>query len=102
MSPLFERVTELDWGARRISKYTTERGELTSYSVTLSTLHEGRWHTVRVYDNAHGQHEMHRHTLAGGKQTGEVFHHGTASDAYNSARSLVDEGYEEMITAWLR
>jgi hypothetical protein len=102
MSPRFEHTDELDWNVRRVAKYTTERGELTSYSVTLLARLSGRWQTVRVYDNAHGVNEMHRHTLSEGKQAAEVFHSGTASEAYNQARDAVADGYEEMIAGWLR
>ena len=43
----------------------------------------------------------HRHTLSGGKQRAEVFHHGSASEAYNAAWHAVEAGHEEMIAAWL-
>lgn len=33
--------------------YTTDKGTLVGYSVALVTWFEGRWRTVRVYDNAH-------------------------------------------------
>src|SRR5215212_11771301 len=100
MSPHFEQTDELDWRVRRVVKYTTERGELTTYSVTLLAWHGDGWQTVRVYDNAHGENEMHRHTLSGGKQRAELFHHGTASEAYLDARRAVEDGYGEMISGW--
>jgi hypothetical protein len=71
-----------------------------SYSVVLVALHEGEWHTVRVYDNAHGTNEMHRHTLAEGKQAAEPFHAGRAGEALRVARDEVISGYEKMIEAW--
>jgi len=47
--------------------FATERGKVLSYSVVLLALHGGRWQTIRVYDNAHGQNEMHRHSAPTGE-----------------------------------
>jgi hypothetical protein len=102
MSPVFEFTDELPGGALRRARYATERGVLTTYSVVLTAWRDGREHTVRSYDNAHGQNEMHRHTLSGGKQPAEVFHHGSASEAMNAAWDEIKTGYEEMIAGWLR
>ena len=79
----------------------TERGRLERYAITLRVNYAGAWHAVRGYDNAHGRHDMHRHTLSGGKQPAETFHHGTPSEAFNAARQEILRGYEEMIAGWL-
>jgi hypothetical protein len=55
---------------------------------------------LRVYDNAHGANEMHRYTLAGGKQPAELVHAGEAGEAMRAARDEVLAGYEKMIEAW--
>src|SRR5215207_2470774 len=102
MSPLVEIDSRIADGVRRVGRFSTASGAMTTYSVTLLAWREGSWQTVRVYDNAHGVNEMHRHTLSGGKQRAEVFHSGTASEAYNQARDAVADGYEEMIAGWLR
>ena len=102
MSPHFRHATLLAWGVKRLAEYTTDRGELTRYSVTLVAWRTGAWRTVRLCDNAHGVIEMHRHTLSGGKQAAEIFHYGTASEAYNDARLAVASGWEEMIAGWQR
>lgn len=62
----------------------------------------GVWRTVRVYDNAHGQNEMHRHTLSGGKQPAERFHEGDQGEAMRAAREQVLVRYEKMIEGWRR
>jgi hypothetical protein len=82
--------------------FATERGVVVSYAVVLLALHEGRWHTVRVYDNAHGQNEMHRHTLSGGKQGAEEFQAGEFGEAMRTAREDVLSGYATMIESWRR
>lgn len=71
-----------------------------SYSVVLAARHQGVWHTVRVYDNAHGRDEMHRHTFSGGKQPGEQLAAADHGQAMRSARREILIGYEKMIEAW--
>lgn len=68
--------------------------------MVLLALHEGEWHTVRVYDNAHGANEMHRYTLAEGKQAAEPVHAGEAGRAMRTARDEILAGFEKMIEAW--
>lgn len=82
--------------------FATERGVVVSYAVVLLALHEDRWHTVRVYDNAHGQNEMHRHTLSSGKQAAESFHEGDFGEAMRAAREEVLDGYGTMVESWRR
>lgn len=92
---LSDRVELVVW-------FLTERSHVLNYAVTLLALHENRWHTVRVYDNRHGRNEMHRHTLAGGKQPAETFHAGDFGEAMRSARTELLAGYDMMIEAWQR
>lgn len=58
------------------------------------------WGTVRVYDNRHGQHDMHRHTFSGDKRGAEEFHHGTPKEAQEAALNEVKSSWEEMIAGW--
>lgn len=82
--------------------FASERGAVVSYAVVLLALDGGRWHAVRVYDNAHERSEMHRHTLSGGKQAAEPFHEGDFGAAMRAAREEVLGGYATMIEAWRR
>ena len=102
MSPRIEYRRRLTDRAHALVDYTTERGTLVTYRVVLVAWSAGAWHTVRVYDNAHGRHDMHRHTIRGGKERAETFHHGTPSEAMNGAIDAIRMGYEEMVAAWLR
>ena len=54
-------------------------------AVVLSVEREGQRQTVRVYDGAHGVNELHRHTAAGPKQAGEVFHGGSVGEGMRAA-----------------
>ncbi len=80
--------------------FVTERGAVISYSVVLVARHQQAWHTIRVYDNAHGRNEFHRHALAGGKQPAEPFLSGDFGEAMRAARAEVLAGYEKMVEAW--
>lgn len=82
--------------------FITEREQVVSYAVVLVVEHEGERRTVRVYDNAHGQNEMHRHTLTGGKQPAEVFQAGSYGESMRAGREEILTSYERMIEAWRR
>jgi len=59
-------------------EFTTDRRVVTNYAVLLYVREKsGETLTVRVYDGAHGQNEMHRCIRVGGKQTAEVFNRDT-------------------------
>jgi hypothetical protein len=60
----------------------------------------GAVETIRVFDSAHGFNEMHRHTQAGGKQTGMRFHSGTLGEGMRAAIEDVQNGYRQMIEGW--
>jgi hypothetical protein len=83
-------------------EYENVAREVVDYSVVLTVVHEGRQQTVRVYDGTHGHNEMHRYTLAGGKQPGEVFHAGTLGEGMRAAIAECARGYHQMIEAWQR
>jgi hypothetical protein len=88
--------------ARVVVDFAVDRRELRDYSVVLVATYAGSERTVRCYDNAHGEHEVHRYTLEGEKQPGETFNHGTADEALRAARAEVESGWEGMIEAWRR
>jgi hypothetical protein len=83
-------------------RFLTRRGVLIEYSVVLLVEEGGMMRAVRVYDNAHGVNDMHRYNREGEKQPAETFHHGTASEALQSALEAVRGGCREMIDSWRR
>lgn len=85
-----------------VVRLRTERGLLVSYAVVLMTIESEVACTVRVYDNAHGRHEVHRYTRHEGKQLGELFHSGSTAEAATAAQRAVKEGWYEMMNAWRR
>jgi hypothetical protein len=80
--------------------FTTDRRGVTDYSVVLVVDDGGRAMTVRVYDGAHGENELHRYTRRGGKQAAEIFHRGTLGVGMRTAIEAIKCGHESMIEAW--
>lgn len=74
--------------------------DVVDYSVVLVIEVDGRMETVRVYDGAHGENELHRYTRDGVKQAAEVFARGTLGEGMCAAIDEIKRGYEEMIDGW--
>ncbi|HEV3322366.1 MAG TPA: hypothetical protein VG147_09285 [Solirubrobacteraceae bacterium] len=83
-------------------RFLTHRREVADYAVVLLSVERGDRRTVRVYDNAHGNHDMHRYNRADVKQAAQTFHQGSAGGAMRSAIEAIRGGYEEMIESWRR
>lgn len=92
----------LEADAEIVVQLSTERGQITRYSVVLLALKDGDWRTVRVYDNDRGIPHMHRYTAEGLKRDGEKTGEATASAGYNMALESVHKGFREMIDGWQR
>lgn len=82
--------------------FTTDRREVTDYAVVLLVEEGEQIETVRVYDGAHGENELHRYTRQAGKQAAEVFHLGTLGAGMREAIDAIKFGYQPMIEAWRR
>jgi hypothetical protein len=95
-------VVDLD-GAPRVwmsVDFTTDRRDVADYAVVLLVEDGEQIETVRVYDGAHGENDLHRYTRQGGKQAAEVFHHGTLGVGMRAAIEAITCGYQPMIEAW--
>ena len=71
------------------------------YAVMLQLLIEGKWQTICLFDNAHGDHDMHRYT-GSEKQPAEPFEKGEAKDVAPRAIryfSLIDH-WEAIAESW--
>ncbi|MFI5005135.1 MAG: hypothetical protein ACHQE6_08980 [Solirubrobacterales bacterium] len=53
-------------------EFKTDRREVVDYSIVLLVEVNGEMETVRLYDGAHGENELHRYNRGGGKQPAEV------------------------------
>lgn len=75
---------------------------ITGYAVLLQVWEGGEWRTIRLIDNAHGRHEMHRYTRREGKRSAESFHHGKINDAIPDAIADLRDRWETILAAWKR
>jgi hypothetical protein len=72
---------------------------LERYAVMLQLRVEGRWQTVRLLDNAHGSHDMHRYTGTE-KQPAERFADGYVKEVVPMAIGYLISNCEEIARAW--
>lgn len=69
------------------------------YAVMLQLRIDGKWQTIRLLDNAHGDHDMHRYT-GSEKQPAERFSEGAVSEvAPKTIRYLIDH-WEAIAESW--
>jgi hypothetical protein len=69
------------------------RGRLDRYAVVL--VHHGR--AVRSFDNAHGQHDVHRYDEQGQQLPAEKFIDGTVQQGLDAALTYLQESWERII-----
>jgi hypothetical protein len=72
---------------------------LERYAVMLQLRIEGRWQTIRLLDNAHGDHDMHRYTGAE-KQPAEQFAEGTVNEVAPMAIRYLIDHWEAIAESW--
>jgi hypothetical protein len=81
-------------------EFKTDRRDVVDYSIVLLVEVDGELETVRLYDGAHGENELHRYTRKGGKQPAEVVHHGDLGAGMRAAIDEIEQRYEAMIESW--
>lgn len=69
------------------------------YAVMLQLRIEGEWQTIRLLDNAHGDHDMHRYT-GSEKQPAERFSEGSASEVAPKAIRYLLDHWEAIAESW--
>jgi hypothetical protein len=72
---------------------------LERYAVMLQLQIEGRWQTIRLLDNAHGEHDMHRYTGTE-KQLAERFAEGTARQVAPMAIQYLADNWKAIAKSW--
>lgn len=92
----------LDEGVHIDVRFLRRRRIVVDYTIVLLAYEREALRTVRVYDNTHGAHDMHRYNQEGVKRHPESFHQGSAGEAMRSAIEAVRNGYTEMIESWRR
>jgi hypothetical protein len=102
MRRTFVTDEDLDPRTRVVVRRSVAGSGTLTYAVTLLAYDDGLWHTIRLFDNAHGMNEMHRYTRTGGKQPAAVFHLGTAREAVEAAEEEVRQRWQAMVDGWRR
>lgn len=81
-------------------EFKTDRRDVVDYSIVLLVEVDGELETVRLYDGAHGENELHRYTREDGKQPAEIVHHGSLGSGMRAAIVEIERGYGAMIESW--
>jgi hypothetical protein len=102
MSSKYQDSLDATSGAELSVEFITVGREVVDYSIVLLLADVGGVETVRVYDGAHGENEMHRYSRDGGKQSGTIFHSGTLGEGMRAAIADVVRGHQAMIEGWER
>lgn len=72
---------------------------LEGYAIMLQLRIEGHWQTIRLLDNAHGDHDMHRYTGAE-EQPAELFADGTVNEVVPMAIRYLIDHWEAIAESW--
>jgi hypothetical protein len=70
------------------------------YAIVLLALRDGRWRTVRTFDNAHGPSEHHEHEYVGEKKQPPTVTHGPANDAMHAAELKLLREWRDIVHGW--
>jgi len=100
MSASYDVDLDLIRGIVMAVRSTTRGREVTDYAVVLVAQYGERKETIRVYDCAHGNNEMHRYSSARGKHSGITFHSGTLGEGMRAAIEEIERHYDKMIEGW--
>lgn len=73
-----------------------------SYAVTLELLEGGKWHTVRLWDNADGldEHHEHAYTREEDKQPPAILEFASTNEAMASAIDNANRKAAELVRQW--
>lgn len=72
---------------------------LERYAIMLQLRIEGKWQTIRLLDNAHGDHDMHRYT-GSEKQPAERFAEGAVNEVAPQAIDYLIQHWEAIADSW--
>ncbi len=93
-----EHVLLLDFDVRVLVRRSSRHPP--EYAIVLMALRNGRWRTVRTYDNAHRVEEHHEHRYAGDTKLPPSITHGPVNKAMSAAESAILDGWRTMVDEW--
>lgn len=75
-------------------------GHPVEYAIVLLVLRDGRWHTVRTFDNAHDPSEHHEHAYVGPDKQAPIVTHGPVNDAMHIAELRLLRDWRDIVHDW--
>jgi hypothetical protein len=70
------------------------------YAIMLLVEHEGAWHTVRTFDNAHSPEEHHEHRYVGSEKQDPIITHSSLNEAMSAAEIKLLESWSDIVLSW--
>lgn len=70
------------------------------YAILLLVERDGKWHTVRTFDNAHAPEEHHEHRYVGSEKQDPIVRHGPVNEAMNAAEVKLIDGWSDIVRSW--
>jgi hypothetical protein len=70
------------------------------YAVVLLVRRNGRWHTVRVFDNAHDPEEHHDHRYIGPEKQPPTVTRGPVNEAMHAAIVTLRRSWADIVRGW--
>jgi hypothetical protein len=96
----YERTIEIGITKDAVIRFSQSGRPIERYSVVLLAFEDGKWQTIRVYDNHLGSHHMHRYTRKRGKEPESAFHAGPANEAIPAAIDHLKAHWKAIIESW--
>jgi hypothetical protein len=70
------------------------------YAIVLLALRDGRWRTVRTFDNAHDPSEHHEHAYIGLEKQSPTVTCGPVNDAMHAAELKLLREWRDIVHGW--
>jgi hypothetical protein len=70
------------------------------YVIVLLVRREGRWHTVRTFDNAHAPEEHHEHRYVGADKQPPTVTYGPVNEAMHGAILTLERSWPDIVGSW--
>jgi hypothetical protein len=70
------------------------------YAIMLVVRRDGRWHTVRTFDNAHDRQEHHEHRYVGSEKQPPTVVHGPVNEVMHAAELKLLGGWRDIVDEW--
>lgn len=70
------------------------------YAVVLLVERDGKWHTVRTFDNAHALEEHHEHRYIGAEKQAPIITNGPVNNAMHAVEIKLLGNWGDIVHSW--